>query len=64
MFFRFMVKQFQYTCLRIGENVSIEHNVPLEQVIKDAIKKPFEIVTAFDLLKNNNDYKTITVGIV
>jgi hypothetical protein len=36
----------------------------LEQGIKDANKKPFEIVTAFDLLKNKNDDKTNTVGIV
>ena len=37
-------------CLRLEENVSIKEDVPLEQSIKDAIERPFELTNAFDLL--------------
>ncbi len=50
-------------CLRLEENVSIKEDVPLNEGIKAAIEKPFAIVTAFELLKNENDDKTTTVGI-
>jgi hypothetical protein len=37
-------------CLRLEENVSIKEDIPLEQGIKAAIKRPFAIVSAFELL--------------
>ncbi len=37
-------------CLRIEDEVSIKEDVPLEQGIKDAIERPFELASAFDLL--------------
>jgi hypothetical protein len=40
-------------CLRLEENVSIKEDVPLEQGIKDAIERPFELASAFDLLNND-----------
>ncbi len=50
------------SCLRIEDNVSIKEDIPLEQGIKTAIERPFEITSAFNLLKNENYDKTITVG--
>lgn len=40
-------------CLRLEENVSIKDDVPLEQGIKDAIERPFELASAFDLLNKD-----------
>jgi hypothetical protein len=41
-------------CLKVEEKVSIQEDISLEQGIKDAIsKQPFEIISAFDLSKNN-----------
>jgi hypothetical protein len=50
-------------CLRLEENVSIKEDIPLEQGIKNAIKRPFAIVTAFELLKNKNDDTTTTANV-
>ena len=48
-----MVRSCQYVASAwLEENVSIKEDIPLEQGIKAAIKRPFEIVTAFDLSKN------------
>ncbi len=50
---KFMVRSCQYVASAwLEENVSSKEDIPLEQGIKATIKRPFEIVTAFDLLKN------------
>jgi hypothetical protein len=42
-------------CLRVEEKVGIRADVPLEQGVKEAIERPFEIVSAFDLLDERSD---------
>lgn len=42
-------------CLRLEENASIKKDVPLEQGIKEAIERPFELANAFDLLNREKD---------
>jgi hypothetical protein len=41
-------------CLRVEEKVGIRADVPLEQGVKEAIERPFEIVSAFDLLRRES----------
>jgi hypothetical protein len=42
-------------CLRLEENESVKEDVPLEQGIKEAIERPFELANAFDLLNRERD---------
>ncbi|ALI37146.1 hypothetical protein NMY3_02959 [Candidatus Nitrosocosmicus oleophilus] len=42
-------------CLRIEEDVSTKEDVPLEKGIKEAIERPFEIASAFELLRRDKD---------
>lgn len=44
-------------CLRLEENASIRKDVPLEQGIREAIERPFELANAFDLLNREKDSK-------
>jgi len=39
-------------CLRFEEKVGIKKDIPLEQGIKEAINRPLEIVSAFEMLNN------------
>jgi hypothetical protein len=42
-------------CLRLEENENVKKDVPLEQGIKEAIERPFELANAFDLLNRERD---------
>src|SRR3954464_12023524 len=39
-------------CLRFEDKVGIKEDMPLEQGIKEAVDRPLEIVTAFEMLNN------------
>jgi hypothetical protein len=38
-------------CLRIEDDWSSKEDVPLEKGIREAIERPFEIASAFELLR-------------